>query len=86
MANTAWKFIDNVRNEVMKPAVLAYDSAFGLVGTALIDMTGLDNGLAMIAEAPGLDSTRTNQLGAGLTYATLSALERATKHTLGAHS
>ena len=84
MAATAWRFVDNVRHEVMNPAVLAYDTAFGLVGTALIDMTGLDNGLAMIAEAPGLDAQRTNQLGAGLTYATLSALERATKHTLGA--
>ncbi len=84
MAATAWRFVDNVRHEVMNPSVLAFDAAYGLVGTALIDISGFDNVLASVAEAPGLDSTRTAQLGSGLTYATLSALERATKHTLGA--
>ncbi len=85
MAATVWILVNNVRHELMNPGRLAYDGAFGLLGTVMIDATGFDNALASLAEMPGLDSTRTNQLGSGLTFATLSALERATVKSLGGY-
>ena len=83
MTNLAFQFAGNVRQEVMNPWRIAYDTGFGVLGTVLIDATGFDNVLGNVADAVDLSPQRTDQLGAGLTFATLNALERATIHTLG---
>ncbi len=83
MAQVAYTFAGNLRNEVMSPWRLAYDTGFGLLGTMAIDSTGFDDVIGNVAESVNLSPMRTNQLGAALTFTTLSALERATIHTLG---
>ena len=82
MANTAYQFLSNMRGEIMNPMHLAYDVGFGVLGTVLIDATGFDNAIGSVADAVNLSPQRTGQLGAGLTFATLNAMERATMHTL----
>ena len=83
MANVAYKFAGNVRDQVMHPMTIAYDTGFGLLGTVLIDTVGFDNVIGNLADSVNLSPQRTNQLAAGLTFATLSAMERATIATLG---
>ena len=83
MAQTAYQFAGNLRQEIMSPWRLAYDTGFGLLGTMEMDSTGFDGVIGNVAESVNLSPTRTAQLGAALTFTTLSALERATIHTLG---
>jgi len=83
MANTAYRFFGNVRQEVMHPYTIAYDVGFGVLGTVLIDATGFDNVIGNASNSLDLSGQRTGQLAAGLTFASLNLLERATKHTLG---
>lgn len=80
--HTLTSFGGHLANEAMHPGRILYDTAFGTLGTMAINAVGLDNGLATVAEMPGLSTQRTNQLGAGLTFGALAAMERATLRTL----
>lgn len=81
--NVATRFASNLKDEVTNPMRIAYDTGFGVLGTVLVDSTGFDNVIHNVATMVDLSPQRTNQLGAGLTFATLNGLERATMHTLG---
>ena len=60
MTNLAFQFAGNVRQEVMNPWRIAYDTGFGVLGTVLIDATGFDNVLGNVADAVDLSPQRTN--------------------------
>lgn len=82
MTSTVYHFAENLRQEVMAPQRLLYDTAFGTLGTVAIDALGGDNLIGNVADMFDLSAQRTNQLSAGLTFATLNALERSTLRTL----
>ena len=82
MASTAYHFAENLRQEVMAPKRLLYDTAFGTLGTVALDAIGADNVIGNVADMLDLSQQRTNQLSAGLTFAALNVLERSTLRTL----
>ena len=82
MTSTAFHFAENLRQEVMTPKRLLYDTAFGTLGTVALDAIGADNLIGNLADMFDLSRQRTNQLAAGLTFASLNALERSTLRTL----
>ena len=82
MTSTAFHFAENLRQEVMMPKRLLYDTAFGTLGTVALDAMGADNLIGNLADMFDLSQQRTNQLAAGLTFASLNALERSTLRTL----
>jgi len=86
MTAVAYRFTNNTINEVMHPWRILYDTAFGTLGTVAVDAVGFDDVIGNVAGTFDLSPTRSNQLAAGLTFATLSALERATMKSLGANS
>jgi len=83
MTAVAYKFTMNTMDEVMHPWRILYDTAFGTLGTVAIDAVGADDIIGNLAGTFDLNATRSNQLAAGLTFATLSVLERATMRSLG---
>ena len=85
MTAVAYRFTNNTINEVMHPWRIMYDTAFGTLGTVAIDAVGFDDVIGNLSSTLDLSPTRSNQLAAGMTFATLSALERATMRSLGAN-
>jgi hypothetical protein len=83
MTQVAYGFVRNLGDEAMHPWRIAYDAAFGTLGTLAIDATGLDSVIYNISNTFDLAPQRSQQLAAGLTFATLNALERGTMKTLG---
>ena len=84
MANTLYKFAAHVKDEVAHPMRLATDVAYGTLGSMALEAVGFENVIGSVASAPGLSADREQQLAAGLTFATLSGLERATMRSIGA--
>ena len=82
MTQLAYSFVENLRQEVMMPQRLLTSTAWGVLGTIAIDAVGFDGLIGTIASSINLSPQRTNQVAAGLTFATLSALERATMKSL----
>ncbi len=82
MTSTAYSFAEHLRQEIMAPKRLLYDTAFGVLGTAALDAIGGDIFIGNVADMLDLSQQRTNQLAAGLTFSALNALERSTLRTL----
>jgi len=83
MTATAYNFVENLRTQIMNPQRILYDTAFGTLGTVLVDAVGFDNVIGNVSEMVDLSPQRSNQLAAGLTFATLNTMERATMTSLG---
>ena len=83
MATTLYRFGDNVMTEFKNPYRIAYDSAFGILSSMALTATGADGLISNVAGMAGLSANREAELAAGLTYGTISALERATTKSLG---
>ena len=62
MTEIAWRYVDNVRKEVMAPHKLIVDAAFGTLGTVVIDATGFDNVISTAAGSLNLSAQREAQL------------------------